>query len=296
MTAEDSNYRLGLWLALLAAAGFSGKAIFVKLSYGVASDDAVTLLALRLVYSLPVFIWVAFRRKGPTLSAPDRLMLCVLGLLGFYGASILDFLGLEYISAGLERLILFTYPTLTVLIGVLFLGKGMSRREVGALILSYVGIGLAFVHDLQVAGDTDAVILGGALVFGSSLSYAFYLAGSAPAIKRLGAMRFSALAAIVSTGAALLHQAVSQPFSAYLQPLPVHVYALGMALLSTVMPVFAQSAAIARIGPSRAVLIGTIGPILTIFLSWLVLDESISMSQMVGTALVMAGVLLVTRR
>ncbi len=296
MTAEDSNYRLGLWLALLAAAGFSGKAIFVKLSYGVASVDAVTLLALRLVYSLPVFIWVAFRRKGPTLSAPDRLMLCVLGLLGFYGASILDFLGLEYISAGLERLILFTYPTLTVLIGVLFLGKGMSRREVGALILSYVGIGLAFVHDLQVAGDTDAVILGGALVFGSSLSYAFYLAGSAPAIKRLGAMRFSALAAIVSTGAALLHQAVSQPFSAYLQPLPVHVYALGMALLSTVMPVFAQSAAIARIGPSRAVLIGTIGPILTIFLSWLVLDESISMSQMVGTALVMAGVLLVTRR
>ena len=296
MTAEDSNYRLGLWLALLAAAGFSGKAIFVKLSYGVASVDAVTLLALRLVYSLPVFIWVAFRRKGPTLSAPDRLMLCVLGLLGFYGASILDFLGLEYISAGLERLILFTYPTLTVLIGVLFLGKGMSRREVGALILSYVGIGLAFVHDLQVAGDTDAVILGGALVFGSSLSYAFYLAGSAPAIKRLGAMRFSALAAIVSTGAALLHQAVSQPFSAYLQPLPVHVYALGMALLSTVMPVFAQSAAIARIGPSRAVLIGTIGPILTIFLGWLVLDESISMSQMVGTALVMAGVLLVTRR
>ena len=296
MTAEDSNYRLGLWLALLAAAGFSGKAIFVKLSYGAASVDAVTLLALRLVYSLPVFIWVAFRRKGPTLSAPDRLMLCVLGLLGFYGASILDFLGLQYISAGLERLILFTYPTLTVLIGVLFLGKGMSRREVGALILSYVGIGLAFVHDLQVAGDTDAVILGGALVFGSSLSYAFYLAGSAPAIKRLGAMRFSALAAIVSTGAALLHQAVSQPFSAYLQPLPVHVYALGMALLSTVMPVFAQSAAIARIGPSRAVLIGTIGPILTIFLSWLVLDESISMSQMVGTALVMAGVLLVTRR
>ena len=296
MTAEDSNYRLGLWLALLAAAGFSGKAIFVKLSYGAASVDAVTLLALRLVYSLPVFIWVAFRRKGPTLSAPDRLMLCVLGLLGFYGASILDFLGLEYISAGLERLILFTYPTLTVLIGVLFLGKGMSRREVGALILSYVGIGLAFVHDLQVAGDTDAVILGGALVFGSSLSYAFYLAGSAPAIKRLGAMRFSALAAIVSTGAALLHQAVSQPFSAYLQPLPVHVYALGMALLSTVMPVFAQSAAIARIGPSRAVLIGTIGPILTIFLGWLVLDESISMSQMVGTALVMAGVLLVTRR
>ena len=134
------------------------------------------------------------------------------------------------------------------------------------------------------------------MVFGSSLSYAFYLAGSAPAIKRLGAMRFSALAAIVSTGAAMLHQAVSQPFSAYLQPMPVHVYALGMALLSTVMPVFAQSAAIARIGPSRAVLIGTIGPILTIFLGWLVLDESISMSQMVGTALVMAGVLLVTRR
>lgn len=296
MTAEDSNYHLGLWLALLAAAGFSGKAIFVKLSYGAASVDAVTLLALRLLYSLPVFIWVALQRKGPPLAGRDWLMLCVLGLLGFYGASILDFLGLQYISAGLERLILFTYPTLTVLIGVLFMGKALSRREIGALVLSYAGIGLAFVHDLQVAGEPEAVVLGGALVFGSSLSYAFYLAGSAPAIKRLGAMRFSALAAIVSTGAAMLHQAVSQPFSAYLQPMPVHFYALGMALLSTVMPVFAQSAAIARIGPSRAVLIGTIGPILTIFLGWLVLDESISMSQMVGTALVMAGVLLVTRR
>jgi drug/metabolite transporter (DMT)-like permease len=296
--SEDSNYRLGFWLALLAAAGFSGKAIFVKLSYGAAPVDAVTLLALRLLYSLPVFLWVAFdtQRNGPPLTRRDWLMLGALGLLGYYGASIFDFLGLQYITAGLERLILFTYPTLTVLIGVVFMGKSFSRREMGALLLSYAGIGLAFVHDLRLAGEPATVILGGALVFGSSLCYAFYLAGSAPAIARLGAMRFSALATIVSTGATVLHQALAQPLEAYLQPLPVHAYALGMALISTVMPVFAQSAAIARIGSSRSVLVGTVGPMLTIFLGWIVLDEALSLPQLLGAALVLAGVLLVTRR
>ncbi len=298
MSAEDSNYRLGFWFALLAALGFSGKAIFVKLAYGAANVDAVTLLALRLLYALPVFVWVAIdaQRKGPALTRRDWLMLSALGLLGYYGASILDFLGLQYITAGLERLILFTYPTLTVLIGVVFMGKSLSRREVGALLLSYGGIGLAFAHDLHLAGEPAAVILGGVLVFGSSLSYAFYLAGSAPAIKRFGAMRFSALATLVSTGATVLHQALAQPIEAYLQPLPVHAYALGMALISTVMPVFAQSAAIARIGSSRSVLVGTVGPMLTIFLGWIILDEPVSLAQLSGAGLVLAGVLLVTRR
>lgn len=298
VTSEESNYRLGFWFALLAAAGFSGKAIFVKLAYGAAPVDAVTLLALRLLYALPVFVWVALdaQRKEPPLTRRDWLVLSALGLLGYYGASILDFLGLQYITAGLERLILFTYPTLTVLIGVAFMGKSLSRREVGALLLSYAGIGLAFVHDLHVAGEPAAVILGGVLVFGSSLSYAFYLAGSAPAITRLGAMRFSALATIVSTGATVLHQLLTQPIEAYLQPLPVHLYALGMALVSTVMPVFAQSAAIARIGSSRSVLVGTVGPMLTIFFGWMILDEPVSLAQLTGAGLVLVGVLLVTRR
>ena len=292
-----SAERLGIALAILAALGFSLKAIFVKLAYAVAPVEAVTLLSLRMVFSLPVFLWVGFfsSRAAPALSRRDWCALLALGLLGFYGASILDFLGLRYISAGLERLILFTYPTLTVLIGVLFMGKTLARRELGALALSYAGIGLAVAHDFQVAGEAHAVLLGAAFVFASSLSYAFYLAYSAPAIERLGAARFTALAMIVSTAATQLHFFLSEPLSALVQPLQVYGYGAGMALFSTVFPVFMLSAAIRRIGASRVVLIGTLGPVLTIFFGWWLLGEPLSFAQMVGAALVLAGVWLVSR-
>ena len=293
--------RLGLWLALGAAFGFSLKAIFVKLAYAVPQAqpvDAVTLLSLRMVFSLPVFLWVGFTasRAAPPLSRRDWVMLVALGLLGYYGASILDFVGLRYISAGLERLILFTYPTLTVLIGVLFMGRSLSRREAGALVLSYAGIGLAFAHDLNVAGDTRTVLIGAAFVFASSLSYAFYLAGSAPMIQRLGTARFTALAMLVSTAATQLHFFVTQPLTALVQPLPVYAYGAAMALFATVLPVFMQSAAIRRIGAARAVLIGTIGPMATIFFGWWLLAEPVSPAQIVGAGLVLVGVWLVSRR
>jgi drug/metabolite transporter (DMT)-like permease len=293
--------RLGLWLALGAAFGFSLKAIFVKLAYAVPQAqpvDAVTLLSLRMMFSLPVFLWVGLRagRSAPPLTRRDWLLLTVLGLLGYYGASILDFIGLRYISAGLERLILFTYPTLTVLIGVLFMGRSLSRREAGALALSYAGIGLAFAHDLEVAGDTRTVLVGAAFVFASSLSYAFYLAGSAPVIQRLGAARFTALAMLVSTAATQLHFFVTQPLTALVQPLPVYAYGAAMALFATVLPVFMQSAAIRRIGAARAVLIGTVGPMATIFFGWWLLSEPVSLAQMFGAGLVLVGVWLVSRR
>ncbi len=296
-----SSHRLGVALAILAALGFSFKAIFVKLAYAVAQAvpvDPVTLLSLRMIFALPAFVWVGFHssRSVAPLSRRDWLMLVTLGLLGYYGASILDFLGLRYITAGLERLILFTYPTLTILIGVLFMGKTASKREIGALVLSYAGIGLAFAHDLQLAGDMGVVLVGAAFVFASSLSYAFYQAGSEPVIRQLGAARFTAMAMLVSTLATLLHFAVTQPVQALVQPLPIYFYAAGMALFSTVLPVFMTSSAIRRIGSAQTVLIGTIGPMLTIFFSSWLLDEPLSLWQMLGAGLVLAGVLLVSRR
>lgn len=296
-----SSERLGVALAILAALGFSFKAIFVKLAYAVPQAvpvEAVTLLALRMVFALPVFLWVGFSssRNAAPLTRRDWLMLSALGLLGYYGASILDFIGLRYITAGLERLILFTYPTLTVMIGVLFMGKALSRREVGALLLSYAGIALAFFHDLEFSGETTAVLIGVAFVFASSLSYAFYLSGSASMIRRLGSARFTALAMLVSTAATLLHFIATQPLSALHQPLPIYAYAVGMALFSTVLPVFWQSAAIRHIGPEKSVLIGTLGPVLTIFFGWWLLGEPLSLAQMAGAGLVLTGVLLVSRR
>ena len=162
--------------------------------------------------------------------------------------------------------------------------------------LCYAGIAAAFAHDLDVGAERGAVWLGGGLVLASSLSYALYLSGSARAIHRLGAARFTALAMLVSTSTTLLHFAVAEPLAALVQPWPVYAYGLAMALLCTVIPVFAQSAAIRRIGPGRAVLIGTLGPLVTIAMGWWVLGEAMSAWQLAGAALVVAGVLLVGRR
>lgn len=293
-----SDERTGIALAVLAALGFSFKAIFVKLAYASGPVDAVTLLALRMAFSLPLALWLAVSagRAAPPLTRRDWGLLAGLGLCGYYGASILDFVGLQYISAALERLILFTYPTLTVLIGVMFLGGVLERRQVGALLLSYAGIGLAFAHDLQMAGDLSTVLLGAAFVLGSALSYALYSAGAEVAIRRLGALRFSALAILVSTAATMLHFAVAQPLSALNQPWPVLLCGLAMALFSTVFPIVWQSAAIRRIGAARAVLVGTLGPVMTIALGWLLLGEAVSLPQLAGAGLVVAGVLLVSRR
>lgn len=293
-----SAERIGIALAVLAALGFSLKAIFVKLAYDAAPVDPVTLLTLRMTYALPVVLGVALltRRSAPPLSRRDWGILVLLGMIGYYGSSILDFMGLQYVSAALERLILFTYPTITVLIGVLAMGKTLEKRQVGALVLSYAGIGLAFVHDLHIAEEAGAVLIGAALVFGSALLYATYSAGAEIAVRRLGAIRFATLGITVSTLATQIHFVASQPFSSLVQPAPVYVYSAAMAIFSTVLPVFWQSAAIHRIGAARAVLIGTLGPIMTILLAGLLLSEPVSGVQLVGAGLVLVGVLLVTGR
>ncbi|MDD2741455.1 MAG: DMT family transporter [Rhodocyclaceae bacterium] len=301
MTLEKTNAwkesaATGAALALLAALGFSLKAIFVKLSYpyGV---DAITLLALRMGFSLPFFLWVGLReqRAGDRLARGDWGRLFLLGCFGYYGASILDFWGLEYISAGLERLILFTYPTLTILIGVLFQGKPFSRREGLALVLCYSGIGFAFIHDLGLSDARD-VWIGGALVFASSISYAIYLSGSAPMIARIGAMRFAALTSLMSSAVTLLHFLGTHSFTAFVQPLQVYGWGLAMAIFATVVPVFAQSAAIRRLGAGRSSLITMVGPLLTIGFGWWLLNEQISLAQIVGAALVVLGILIVSRK
>ncbi len=277
--------------------GFSAKAIFVKLAYAAAPVEAVTLLALRMAFSLPVFLWIGLResRNAPPLTRSDWAATVALGLLGYYGASILDFLGLQYITAGLERLILFTYPTLTLLLGAMLYRQPVGRREWAAVALCYLGVAAAFAHDLDMSAKTSAVWIGASLVFISSICYALYLTGSGAMLARTGVARFTALAMLVSTAATLAHFAVTQPLSALIQPPPVYFYALAMALFSTVIPVFAQSAAIRRIGSGRAALIGTVGPLMTIVLGWWLLGEAISAWQLAGMALVVAGVVLVSR-
>ncbi|MDR2678458.1 MAG: DMT family transporter, partial [Zoogloeaceae bacterium] len=254
-----SAERAGITLALLAAVGFSMKAIFVKLAYGVAPVDAITIMALRMLFSVPVFLFVALRQqqRAPALSRRDWGMLILLGIIGYYGSSLLDFMGLRYISAALERLILYTYPTLTVLIAWIWFKRPLKPHEWIAIALSYAGIGFAFAHDLDLAAEGSAVWLGGGLVFASSLAYALYLTGGAPMIARMGGARFTALAMTVSAIGAFLHFALTET-PAVLVTLHWKIYAFCglMAVFSTVLPVFMLSAAIQRIGAPRTVLIG----------------------------------------
>lgn len=290
---DARDYRLGFWLAVGAAFGFSAKAIFVKLSYATPGGiDAVTLLALRMLIAAPAFgIAAIHARAGTPLTPRQWCALVVVGLAGYYGASILDFWGLQYISAALERLILFTYPSLTLLLGIVFFGERISRRDVVALVLTYVGVAAAFAHDLNVASDAGEVWLGAGLVLASSLSYAIYLLGGSKLIAKLGSGRFTALAMAVATLATLLHYVITRPIDDVLtQTWEIYALAAGMALFSTIIPVFMQSAAIKRIGAGRASMIGMLGPVATLGLGWLILQEPISSWQLLGVALVLAGV------
>ena len=252
-----------------------------------------------MLLAAPVFMVVAWResQRGAPLTLRDWLTVTVLGLFGYYGASMLDFYGLLYISAGLERLVLFIYPTLTLLIGWLVQARRIAPREIVASLLCYGGIALAVVHDIEVSGDAATIALGCVLVFGSALSFAIYLTGAVGPIRKLSATRFSALASLVSTFAVCLHFAALRPLETLLaQPAPVLWLAAAMALFATVLPVFLQSVAIRRIGAQTAALVGSTGPVITVFLAWWLLSEPLSGLQLAGTVLVMTGVLVVGRR
>lgn len=293
--AREREALAGLVLALISAVGFSAKAILVKLAYreGV---DAVTLLALRMGMSAPFFAAAALwsgRRRATGIGARDYAAIVALGLTGYYLSSYLDFLGLQYVSAGLERLILFLYPTITVLLAAMLQRRRVGRATWAAMGVCYAGIVLVFLHD--VASLQGSLLLGSALVFGSTLSYSVYLVGAGQVIGRIGAIRFTALASLVACAAALAQFAATRPWSALHVPWRVAGLSAAMAAFSTVMPVFLLSFAIRRIGPGRASLVGSIGPVSTILLAYLFLQEAMSPLQIAGSALVLAGVLMVGR-
>lgn len=290
----NQDIYLGVIFALLAAVGFSAKAILVKLAY-LDRVDAVTLLALRMAFSVPFFIGVAIwakRQHAEALSTHDRLLVLGLGLIGYYCSSFLDFLGLQYISAGLERLILFLYPTMTVILSALLYKRAVGRHVLAAMALCYTGIALVFMHD--VGAKEGPIVLGASLVFVSTLSYSIYLVGAGHAIARIGAMRFTAYAMVVASAASLSQFAAIRPLSALDLPLRVYALSLAMALFSTVLPVFLLSFAIRRIGSGSASLIGSIGPVSTIYMAYVILGETISWLQTAGSALVLVGVLIIS--
>ncbi|MCH1907932.1 DMT family transporter [Stenotrophomonas acidaminiphila] len=283
----------GLLLAGVGAIAASGKAVIVKLAYRHGAD-ATTLLALRMLVALPFFVtmgaWAA--RRAPALSRGDLGRVALLGFSGYYLSSYLDFLGLQYISATLERLILYLSPTLVVLIALLVLRQRPTRLQVLALLVSYLGVLLAFGHDIQL--DGRRTLLGAALVFASALSYAVYLFGSGQAVARIGAVRLTAYASTVACVLCIGQYLLLQPLAALgRQPPPVYWLSLLNGTVCTVLPVLAIMLGVKRIGSSLAAQVSMLGPVSTIVLSVWLLDEPMGPWQGAGTVLVLLGVLLV---
>jgi drug/metabolite transporter (DMT)-like permease len=291
---------IGPLCAVIGVLGFSFKAILIKLAYAAAPVDALSLLALRMLYSAPFFIaiaWWSRRQPGARpLTPSDWRALAALGFLGYYLASLLDFLGLQHISVSLERLVLFLNPTIVVVLSALLLRQPITRRAVAALVLSYAGIAIVLGHDLRISGDAAATGLGTALVFGSALAYALYLVWSGEVIARLGSSRFIAWAMLASTAFVLAHFVLARPLSALDVPARVHQLSLAMAVFSTVLPTWLIAESIRRMGANKASLVGSLGPVFTIGLGAMILGEPVHAVQLAGAALVLSGVLLVTLR
>ncbi len=292
--AHSRSLLPGLLLALFGSIAFSGKAIIVKLAYrhGV---DAVTLIMYRMLFALPMFVvlaWWAGRGK-PALLRRDWIVVCGLGFCGYYLASFLDFAGLQYISASLERLILYLNPTLVLILGVVLFGRRVNRAQVAALAVSYCGVLVVFGHEVTLSGAH--VALGAALVFGSALSYAVYLVYSGEEVKRLGALRLTGLATTVACVLCIAQFLLLRPLSALVVAPEVVWLSVLNATLCTFAPVLMVMMAIERIGAAMAAQAGMVGPLSTILLGVLILGEPFTAWVAVGTVLVLAGIWLLTR-
>jgi drug/metabolite transporter (DMT)-like permease len=285
----------GLAIAIAGAILFSTKAIVAKLLYRY-HIDAVTLIAFRMLFSFPVFAAVALwkMRSEAPLAVADRWRILGLGLVGYYLSSFLDFLGLQYITAGLERLILFLTPTFVLAITALVFKRPIGAREWVALALSYFGIVLVFVHDL--AGGGGDTVLGALFVLASAVTYAIYLLGSGEMVRRIGALRLVAYAMCISSVASVAQFFVLRPATLLVQPLPVYGLSLVNAIFCTIFPVFMTMVAVQRIGAPAASQAGMIGPVSTLFLGALVLGEPVTAVQLAGTGLVLAGIYTLSRK
>lgn len=289
------QYLTGLAIAIVGAILFSTKAIVAKLIYRY-HVDAVTLITFRMAFSFPIFAGIALwqMRTATGLSGADRLRLVMLGLIGYYLSSFLDFLGLQYITAGLERLILFLTPSFVLLLSAVFLKRRVSALEWAALVVSYFGIVLVFLHDLQFGGSN--VLLGAALVLGAAISYALYLIQSGQLVQRLGSLRLVSYAMCVSSVACIGQFFVLRPVSTLLQPAGVYWLSIVNAILCTVLPVFLTMMAVQRIGAATASQAGMIGPVSTLFLGAIFLGEAITGWQLAGTSLVIGGMYLLSKK
>ncbi|RIV22272.1 DMT family transporter [Fibrisoma montanum] len=302
------SYWLGALFVFLAAFCFAMKGILIKLAYQY-HIDSITLLTLRMLFALPFYIGIALnlsrqaagQSAGGSSSVMGKLTLrqwatlAMLGITGYYLASFFNFLGLVYITAGLERILLFVYPTFVLLMNAVGFGRRITRLQVLALALTYAGILIAFIGNIETSAQKN-VALGALWVILSGLVYAIYLVGSDSMISLVGSQRYTCYAMMAATVPTVLHCAAANGLQLTGYPLAVYGLALAMALFVTVIPTFMIAEGIKRVGSGNASIVASVGPIFTIVLATTVLNETISVAQIFGTLLVLTGVFLISWR
>ena len=290
------RYLYGILMAGVGSMLFSGKAILVKLAFGYGAN-AETLIALRMLMALPLFwsiYWWEWRRKQMSpLTWLDRGKLFSLGFLGYFLSSYLDFLGLQYISVGLERIVLYLTPTIVLVISYFILQKPISRMQWYALVVGYLGVTVVFIQDASSTGIH--AWLGMLLVFGSACSYAMYMIGSGEMVRRIGSVRLVVYASSASAVLSLAQSTIYDPSAIFNQVAPIYWLSLLNASLCTVIPMLLIMIAINRIGSTLVAQAGILGPVSTIFMGYLILSEPVTWTQIGGMTLVIAAMWLLVR-
>ncbi len=289
---------IGFIITFIGSVLFSTKAVIVKKAFADIKVDAVSLLAVRMLFSLPFYLAIGFyktnQQQNVKLTSRQWWFLLLLGLMGYYISSFLDFVGLQYISAGLERLILFLYPTITVLITTLFFKQKISTIQKLALALTYLGIAIAFYGEIKIDGSNPNFYLGSGLIFLCAITYGFFVAGSGQLIPQIGATKFTAYAMTVACVAVLLHYFFNGNFIILQSRNDTFwLYGILLAVVATVIPTFLISAGLKKMGSNNVAIISSVGPVSTIIQAHFILGEQIFTTQIIGTILVIAGVVMI---
>jgi len=296
---EDQQIQNKLGAILLAAGGvvlFSAKAVFVKMAYAY-DIDTVPLLLVRLIIALPIYLIIAaisFRkwRKKYTLKPSHLLIIIGLGLGGYYFASYLDFTGLKYVSASVERLILFVYPTMVVGLSALINRKRVPEKQVYAILVTYFGVLLIFFQGILFE-DQKNLLLGGMFIISCAFIYACFMIVTEKLIPNTGSSQITCYTLMVSCIAVILHFMLGDHPEVSSLPAEVFWIGGGMAVFSTVIPSFMIAEAVKRLSASHVAIIGSIGPFTTILLAAIFLGERITAFQGMGALVIISGVLLV---
>jgi drug/metabolite transporter (DMT)-like permease len=297
MTSHKQTFTIaGFIITLMGAILFSTKAIIIKKAFEHTQVDALSLLTLRMVFALPFYLIAAFAisRQTSNVKMTRRQwgITLLMGILGYYLSSLFDFIGLQYISAGLERLILFLYPTFALLINRWFYKQTITRNQKLALLFTYTGIAIAFVGELQLDHSNVNFYLGSFLVFLCAVTYSMYIVGSGKVIPEIGAAKFTAYAMLASTFGILLHFIIRNDYGLLTATPSLLWYGLLLAIIATVVPSFLLSDGLKRIGTNNVAVISSIGPVSTILQAHYFLHEPITIAQLIGTALVIIGICL----